>query len=439
MATINLILWEDFTAKNFYPVAVNHPVFLLRAGAFTFSERAEKFYPDCKLFAICRKELHDKTHAAGISTNLAEIDPRLPTLLLNGKVFLTRKAVHDIASIKGKCVFVANRFPAAVRFAAGEALPQVFTNAATTGGIVGKDALAFLMSNFEQVDIAAPIFNALWEISAENSKLIIEDFATFFRRSVTKFSDEQRCAIYNPTDVFIDNTAQVDAWTTFDARLGPILIESGAKIGTAVFIEGPAVIGKNVWVMPSARIRAGCSIGEHSRVGGELESTVMLGYANKYHDGFLGHSYIGEWVNFGAMTTNSDLKNNYGEIRVHIPGAVVPTGLNKVGTFVGDHAKFGIGTLIPSGSTVGLGVNFFGGGMMPNCLPPFIWGSNDGGFSNYDISKAIDTAKVVMNRRDCELSLSEEKLLAALSAFYAEARLHFMREHTAKINNGRPQ
>jgi UDP-N-acetylglucosamine diphosphorylase/glucosamine-1-phosphate N-acetyltransferase len=158
------------------------------------------------------------------------------------------------------------------------------------------------------------------------------------------------------------------------------------------------------------KIREGTGIGPVCRIGGELEKSIFLGYSNKYHEGFLGHSYVGEWVNLGALTTNSDLKNNYGSIKVMVDGSLIDTGLAKVGAFLGDHVKTGIGTLLNTGISIGFSSNLFGGGMInQRQIPAFFWGSTETE-EEYKLDKAIQTAQAVMKRRKTELSQEEADL-----------------------------
>ena len=152
------------------------------------------------------------------------------------------------------------------------------------------------------------------------------------------------------------------------------------------------------------------TIGSACRVRGEISSTVLLGYVNKAHDGYLGHAYVGSWVNFGALTTNSDLKNNYGSVRVHTPEGTVDTGLIKVGCFLGDHVKTGIGTLLPTGCVVGVGSNLFGGLMAPVHVLPFSWGSGER-LEEYEIERFLDAASFAMSRRDASLDEGGRALL----------------------------
>src|SRR3990172_10173364 len=174
-------------------------------------------------------------------------------------------------------------------------------------------------------------------------------------------------------------------------------------------IYGPCFIGANSTVL-RGKI-SGSSIGPTSRVGGEVESSIFHSYVNKYHDGFIGHSYVGSWVNFGALTTNSDLKNNYSNVRVNVNGKEKDTEMIKVGAFIGDYCRFGIGTLLNTGINIGICSNLFGGTLLTDKeIPPFSWGST-GKLEKYEIDKAIETTKKIYERRDTQMTPKEEAVL----------------------------
>ena len=188
-----------------------------------------------------------------------------------------------------------------------------------------------------------------------------------------------------------------------------VLIEEGVEFESNAVLgarQGPIYIGKNTIVRPQSYLRGPLSIGPECRIGGEVAHSIFHGYANKAHYGFIGHSYIGEWVNLGAGTTNSNLKNNYGPVKMNN----IDTGEQFLGCLIGDFAKLGIGTLIPTGSVIGVGANVFGGGVTPKIIPNFSWGVDQ----RYDLDKFIAAAEKTMLRRGMRLAEKEEKLLRAL-------------------------
>jgi len=190
--------------------------------------------------------------------------------------------------------------------------------------------------------------------------------------------------IYAPENMLIEEGAEVEACAVLDARSGPIYI------------------GKNTIIRPQSYLRGPLSIGPACRIGGEVSHSIFHGYSNKAHYGFIGHSYIGEWVNLGAGTTNSNLKNNYGTVKV----GEVDSGQQFVGCFIGDHAKLGIGTLITTGAVIGVAANVFGGGSTPKVMPSFSWGED----KIYALDKAIAAAGEMMKRRGVGAGQIDQKL-----------------------------
>jgi UDP-N-acetylglucosamine diphosphorylase/glucosamine-1-phosphate N-acetyltransferase len=208
-----------------------------------------------------------------------------------------------------------------------------------------------------------------------------------------------------------------------DAEHGPVYIDEDAEIHPFTRIEGPCYIGKKSTLL-GAKCREGNSIGPMCRIGGELEESIVHGYSNKYHDGFIGHSYIGEWVNLGALTTNSDLKNDYSTVSLMLDGRhPINTGSAKVGSLIGDHTKTSIGTLFNTGSYVGaMTVLMATGKPLPKFIPSFGWfieGIVTKGFGKRSLYK---TAQVAMERRGCQWSEAEQAMWDAIFGMTAPAR-----------------
>jgi len=216
--------------------------------------------------------------------------------------------------------------------------------------------------------------------------------------------------LLNPDAIYVGRGAVIKPGVVLDAEQGPIHIDPEVLIQPNAVLEGPCHIGSGSIIRPGAVIRAGTSIGPVCRIGGEVEASIFHGYSNKQHAGFIGHSYVAEWVNLGAGTNCSDLKNTYGTIRVYINGTGVETGQHFLGTIVGDHAKTGIGTVLPTGCVVGVASNIFRQGPLPKFVPSFAW-LTDNGMTAYRFEKAIHIARVVMARREVELTPAEERVL----------------------------
>ncbi|MBD3237402.1 MAG: hypothetical protein GF330_11900 [Candidatus Eisenbacteria bacterium] len=234
-----------------------------------------------------------------------------------------------------------------------------------------------------------------WELVAWSGELLGEDL--------------ERGADGDRESIWTHQSAQIHESAVLDAAGGPIWIGEDVRIAPFTTIEGPARIGAGARVL-GGRI-AGSVIGAGCRVRGEVERSVMLNWSNKAHDGFLGHAYVGSWVNLGAGTTNSDLKNTYGEVRMWEAGAYRPTGRRKLGCLIGDHVKTAIGTLLPTGGVIGVGAQLFGGaGLAPRWVPAFAWGLGARAEA-IEWASFLRTARTVLERRGQVLSAAAQALL----------------------------
>jgi UDP-N-acetylglucosamine diphosphorylase/glucosamine-1-phosphate N-acetyltransferase len=204
--------------------------------------------------------------------------------------------------------------------------------------------------------------------------------------------------------------ATIEPQVVFDASLGPIYVGAGSTVQAFTRLVGPCFIGRDCTVLGD-RI-ATCSIGDHCKVRGELSNTIMVGHSNKGHDGFVGHSYLGRWVNLGAGTTTSNLKNTYGPVSLWTPQGVRATGMQFLGTLFGDHAKTGIGTCLTTGTVLGAGANVYGAQVPPKVVPPFAWG-NAPPYDVYDLDKFLEAAERMMARRHVTLTSRARQQLTA--------------------------
>jgi UDP-N-acetylglucosamine diphosphorylase/glucosamine-1-phosphate N-acetyltransferase len=277
----------------------------------------------------------------------------------------------------------------------------------------GGAALAELRRFARVVEVDAALLTFPWDLISANGEQIVQDLPLLARQAGWPTAAERPPAdpsvvVHNPAQVYVHPAARLDGPLVLDARDGPIAIDA-AQVEPFSVIQGPAAIGAGA-LIASARIRGETTIGPVCRIGGEVEASIIQGYSNKHHDGFLGHSYLGEWVNIGAMTTNSDLKNTYGSIRVVLEGlGQLDSGILKLGCFLADHVKLGIGLHLNGGAVIGTGSNIFGVHFAPKTIPPFTWGGEV--FREYRIDGMIDVARKVMGRRKVALSPEYEAML----------------------------
>ena len=228
-------------------------------------------------------------------------------------------------------------------------------------------------------------------------------------------------ALVGPSNLLsLHETARIDPYTVFDTTNGPIVVGPNVWVQPFTRVEGPCYIGSQTQLF-RANIRGSVSIGPNCRIGGEVEDSIVHGFSNKYHEGFLGHAYVGEWVNLGAITSNSDLRNDYGEVFVPLQGEPVASGQAKVGCFIGDHARTGMGSMLNTGTAIGVMCNVLPAGvLLPKHVPSFtavLYGRVGPGFS---LDQMVATARIVMGRRGKEFTETEEQLYRGL---YEQTRL----------------
>ena len=265
----------------------------------------------------------------------------------------------------------------------------------------------------EQVDIKS--IDYIWNITNYNASELRSDFEQLMISKKVTNKNNILGKVYDGVhliekdNIFIDEEAVIKPGAVIDGSAGPVYIDKKAKIFSNSVIEGAVYIGEGTQIKSCARIYENVSIGQICKVGGEVEDTIFLPYSNKQHSGFLGHAYLGSWVNIGADTNCSDLKNNYGHVKVYVNGEIVDSGTQFMGLIMGDHSKTSINTMFNTGTIVGVSCNIFGSGFPSKYIPSFSWGGRDA-VTTYDIDKSIETGKRVMARRSKEMSDAEEKL-----------------------------
>ncbi len=268
----------------------------------------------------------------------------------------------------------------------------------------------------DDLELAGTWLEAVWDLIARGPDRLEADLAGESALPDASSSLPEGVERIGEGAVRLGAAVRIEPGVLLDTRAGAVELDAEVEVRTGARLQGPLYAG------PRSRLLGGSigatAAGPFSYLRGEIEECTVLGYANKAHDGFLGHAYLGRWVNLGAMTTNSDLKNNYGTVRVGPPGSEVDTGLMKLGCLIGDHAKTGIGVLLDTGTVVGTGSNVFGGGMPPKWVPPFSWGHGRD-LVEYRRDAFLATAATVMGRRGVETG---DRVRTWLSAVWDEGR-----------------
>jgi UDP-N-acetylglucosamine diphosphorylase/glucosamine-1-phosphate N-acetyltransferase len=257
--------------------------------------------------------------------------------------------------------------------------------------------------------IEVTIINYPWDLITYNSQEIVKDFIKLNNEAENNIKEYPGVFFLNQKDIFIGKNVKLKPGVVLDAEEGPIFIGENVQIFSNSEVQGPAFIGENSIIKMGSTIYHNTSIGKVSKIGGEIENSIIHSYSNKQHHGFLGNSYLGSWVNLGAGTTNSDLKNNYSTIKVKINGTLIDSGKQFVGLTMGDHSKSAINTSFNTGAFVGVSSNVFGGTFPPRYLPSFSWGGSEA-LTTYDLDRSIEAAERVMMRRNVVLTDIDKEL-----------------------------
>ncbi len=406
-----LAVFEDSKYADFHPLTLSRPVWGLRFGIGTLGERIARTFPSHKPFFFCRPEVAFAEEGKENVNLPADCDE---LLLINGKTIRPEKLKSFLPS--GNVQVKENGELAAARMVGKELKAK----------LLDAETIKKLTLPLPEKKSAGLLAHYLWDLVAENGRAIETDFALLRGKGKSaKVRVDKRAVIHNPKQVYISPGCELDSFIVLDARGGPIYLDEKVKIQPFSRIEGPACIGAETQLL-RANLRGGCSIGPGCRIGGEVEASIIQGRTNKYHSGFIGHAFLGEWINLGAETTNSDLKNDYGPVKVWKDGKEFSTGEAKVGSFIGDHTKTGIGTSLNTGIQIGFSANLYGGALFEKkFVPSFTWGT-PGRMVPYKVEKAIEVAKTVKKRRNQTFTADEEKLFRLIYAKTEKEREEFL-------------
>lgn len=410
----SILIFETERVESLYPFSVMHPAWEVRCGALRLFEKVKKYFPESKIIYNGRKN-HLDSFLKRFKHDSQEMEREniliLHSAILPEKSFFQnlqnaysefKKTFKDDKSV----VFTVNNTPVAAYVIASERVSPDEKD---------KDLFPKFLYEFagglEPVEVPPPkVINYLWDVFDLIGNSIADDFGYFKNYSDFKVLKNSSVSLINTDKIKIGKDSHLAPGVVLDASKGPIIIGNNVTIMPNAVIIGPAFIGDNSIIKIGAKIYENTSIGEWCKVGGEVEDSVIHSYSNKQHEGFLGHSYLSEWVNLGADTNTSDLKNTYGEIRVKQRAIEVNTGRMFLGLLCGDHTKSAINTSFTTGTVAGVSGIIVSDGVLPNSIPSFAWrGTKD--CMLYKVDKAIEVAKKVMQRRGKELLPEEELLL----------------------------
>ncbi|NUO07284.1 MAG: hypothetical protein HUU08_01160 [Candidatus Brocadia sp.] len=395
----NICVFEDNHYSKLVPLVYTRAVFELRCGLFTALDRINKHYPNTTITLFCRNYLSDI---------LQERYPcRINDLYITGDtcLFLNGRALFSLPIPIGGCeeIGIQDNTLVYARLKGENAKklsPEMFLT---------KNPIELLKEMVQVVNTQVPMINYFWDIIKHNKAQIEKDFMLFVKEGAIYGELYEGVYLMNEDQIFIGKGSRIKPCSVFDASDGPIYIGQHVTIAPNTTIEGPVCIGSHSVVQSHSRIRGGTNIGEVCKIGGEIVNTIFHSHTTKQHDGFIGDSYIGSWVNMGADTVNSNLLNTYGDVKVEIEGNMTNTHHMFLGMAMGDHTKTAINTTIMTGSIIGFACNIVTFAYPPKCLPSFVWLSHHG-MKVYSLEKALQVARIVMKRRGKEMTPAEERL-----------------------------
>jgi UDP-N-acetylglucosamine diphosphorylase/glucosamine-1-phosphate N-acetyltransferase len=403
---MRLIVFDRPTDKriNFYPLALSRPIFELRCGMTSLLEKLIAKFAARDVTCFVPPYMAEVFRAqSGWTVNDVRTLGGDDLLVIDGRA---RAAEMQIAAVGPSQVGLD---------ATGEVLYARIAKADL--GKLKTDSLENLLESAKAAlaPAAEPVaaWNYAWDLVLANPLQLTADYQAASRCGIEGVVEESRAIRGSAKDVYVAPGATVHPMVVIDAERGPVYLDEGVEVQPFTRIEGPCYVGKGS-ILLGCKCREGNSIGPKCRVGGEVEGSIIHGYSNKYHDGFLGHAYVGEWVNLGAMTTNSDLKNDYSNVTVVQDGRrSTDTGSTKFGCLVSDHVKTSIGTLLTTGAYVGpMSMVVAGGKSLPKFLPSFAWlvDGHLAGDKDIDRKRLYATAEAAMSRRGCKWTAAMETM-----------------------------
>lgn len=394
---MNILLFDDPKLRTqLLPFTYTRPIAEIRIGILKISEKWSKWMKQETSF-LCEDYLSAKY------PNLAKGE----TLFINGALCPDQNLVDRISNLEVNEKLVSGETLLAARL--------------TQPPVMEVPKLGSLKSS--EFDKEFTLLERPWHIFLKNGEQIREDFKLITTGRKSQPVNDQHTIVYNPENIFIEEGVTIKA-AILNAEKGPIYLGKNSSIEEGAIVRGAFAICEDSTVNANARMRGDITIGPHCKVGGEVSNSVIFGFSNKGHDGFLGNSVMGEWCNIGADTNISNLKNNYAKVKVwdFAKKGFINTGEQFCGLLMADHAKTGINTMLNTGTVVGVAANIFGSGFPRTFIPSFAWGGA-GGFTTFRMNKVNEMALVSMERRGGRFDEVEEGILQKIYDDTAEFRV----------------
>lgn len=397
----SIILFESNDNENFYPFSVLHPVWEMRVGAMRIFEKYQRVFDTSSISFYSSNTLILESFLERFSLK-NEPNNSKKKLILSSQLLPNTELISQLDDL----IEVTSRN---YTFLLDDRIVGYYTD----DSIDGLDKLENLAADdYTRVELNSEVkyLNYIWEAISYNETVLLDDAHYYRHWSSPKENYSKGVHYLESSQIFINESVKIHPNVVIDATDGAVILDENVKIMAGSTILGPCYIGKSSTIKVGAKIYGNTSIGEVCKVGGEVEGSIIQSYSNKQHDGFLGHSFISEWVNLGADTNTSDLKNTYSEITVLQRDNEVKTGTMFLGLICGDHTKSAINTQFNTGTIAGVCGILVRPGFLPNHIKSFSWGGLQTS-PTYKYSKAIEVCEIVMQRRGKQLTDSERQLL----------------------------
>lgn len=414
---VHLCFFEDSKVVRFYPLALTRPLDQMRMGILTLAEKWEYIL-----------DIHHATRTLRPWLNgLFDSDKPLAGedyIWINSRFVPHFKIAADVAALKPGQGLSCCDVPVVIRLNGDQTIREFEKmqdwmhgfeeHLANDGAAYPLQTISFEDVVYESTDRGL-LLDHPWDLFHHNASQIEADIRLIRPTRTLNHWANKNFFYVNADDVYVGSGAKLDPGIVLDASEGPIFIGEGAHIMAGALIKGPVAICEHSTVRMGAKIYSGTTAGPHCKLGGEVSTAIFQSYSNKAHDGYIGNSLIGEWVNIGADTNNSNLKNNYSAVKVYDweTGELKDSGLQFCGLFMADHSKTAINSMLNSGTVCGVSSSILTNNFPPKYIPSYAW-VTDTGIDVFDYEKAVDTARIVMARRGVELTESYKTMLKYL-------------------------
>ena len=416
---MKVIIYEDQKFDNLYPITYLRPVYELKCGHTSLREKIERMVGKASFYYFMRDYLAPvfAKKLGNEKVNQIDVLKNDDLLIINGRLLaidfnIDLNGTEEVALTNNQLVYARIKKTSVDKIE--------FKNL--------DEFINTVVSILPNRNIDVKMIDYPWNLVQNNAHAIIDDFDRITDKGIHGELSNQAAVIGDKNLIHVSAGSSIRPFVTLDTSNGPILIDKKVIIHPYTHIEGPFAMGEGSQAF-GGNIREGCAIGPVCRVRGEIEESIIHGYSNKHHDGFLGHAYVGEWVNLGAFTTNSYLKNDYTSIQLYVKGELVDSEDIKVGSFIGDHTKTSIGTLLTTGAMVGIMSNVVTSGkLIPKFIPSFCWYLNNHVTKGFGFKHMVNTAAKAMGRRKVQFTPEDEVMLKTVFDMTKEERSFWMKK-----------